>query len=255
MLIDKVAEESATSAVRIPCDTRRAQVETSPCPAISSPGVHLSSRRWMFAVVAVTLLVLVALGVYVFGWPAAPSLETMAVATASPAIDSSAPPAVAAGTVRGALPALPEASEPAADDTGVAALQARDERRRAAIGRFHGVMLAELNRCLPQRPGPRSQQQLVVHFERVEAASADPAHPAANEAFRVRGVEPIGVPPGQPSPRDSAAWACFEGLSGTKLEIPKGAGRQPAQFRELLTLPLPASVGWAHVGAPGARVP
>ena len=214
----------------------------------------MSGKRWITLAALMLAIALMALGWRLLD-SSAPARSDAEPATASQAPAGLVPAPDNDAAAHKALPALPAAPGVEAGDTSVVALQARDERRRAAIGRFHGAILAELNRCLPQRPGPRSPQQLVVHFVRALDAADDPAHPRTNETFQVSGIEPVGVPPGQASPRGTPAWACFEGLSGTKLEIPSGAGKQPAQFRELFTLPLPASVGWAQRGLPGPKIP
>lgn len=204
--------------------------------------------------VVVVLLAALA-GVALLWQPGGPASAVAEGGVPPPTTGTSPPPTPTVRPDVAAAAALPAVDTAAAADTSVPALQARDERRRAAVARFHGTVLAELNRCLPQRPGPRSPQELVVHFVAAEPAAQAPGAAAAVEAFKVSAIEPVGVAPGQPSPRETPAWACFEGLSGTRLEIPAGAGKQPAQFRELMTLPLPASVGWAHAGVPGARIP
>jgi hypothetical protein len=166
--------------------------------------------------------------------------------SAAAASESSASPAPPAGQDhRAAVAGLPgeqppvsaaTAHEPARD---VPALQARDQRRRDAMGPFQASLLGAIDSCLTPGPGPRAPHRLALRFERARDADA------ARERFTLTAIDPVDVRPGQPSPRETPAWACFAGLAGRTLDIPSGAGAQESSFQEVVAIPLPTSVGWA----------
>jgi hypothetical protein len=133
--------------------------------------------------------------------------------------------------------------------TELAALQDRDQRRRAAMAQFQAGLLVGLDRCLPAGPGPRTPQRLVLHFERAQPGDA------GHERFQLVAVDPVDAAPNQPSPRQSPAWACFAGLAGRTVDVAIGAASQESSFQEVVAIPLPTSVGWAATAPRPLRMP
>jgi len=140
--------------------------------------------------------------------------------------------------------AAPAPTAPAAKPT-VEALQARDARRRDAMGRFQASLLVGLDSCMNAGPGPRAPQRLVLRFTRDERDSPPASGPATAERFSLAAVEPVDAVAGQRSPRESPSWPCFASLVGRTIEIPSGSAPQESSFQEVVALPLPMSVGWA----------
>jgi len=159
-------------------------------------------------------------------------------------------PAVATGPRRDAEvdPAGRPSSSPV-PASEIPALQARDQRRRAAIGPFGVSVLADLDRCIPPGPGPRVPQQFGLAFVRSSKATA------GQEAFELKSISPLGMRPDQPPVSQTPLGACLSGLVGRTLLIPVGEGVQEASFQEIIAVPLPASVAWASPQPPQLPVP
>ena len=114
---------------------------------------------------------------------------------------------------------------------------------------FQSSVLASIDSCLSAGPGPRAPQRLLLRFERGTSSDTN------RECFTLSAVEPVGGSPGQPSLRDTPGWACFGSLVGRPLDIPVGPGAQESTFQEVVTLPLPISLGGGTTTPPHFQNP
>lgn len=193
----------------------------------------------MRAVVVAAVLALLA--TLAFVWVDREPDHAKGPADAEPAAQPAAAAARAGVGGDRSRPTMPAATpHTAAAPATPAELQARDQRRRQALGPFAASLLPSFDGCLQAGAGPRTPQRLVVHFER--SAATDPAV----EQFAVSAIEPADVAPGGPAPQQTPAWACIQAVIGRKLTIAAGAVSQESRFREVVAIPLPATVGWAR---------
>ncbi len=137
-----------------------------------------------------------------------------------------------------ARPQSPAAAQPSAQGAvPMADLQARDQRRRQAVAQLQPRLMANLDRCLAAPAGPRSNQRLVLHFERTTPTDGQ-------EHFKIAEFMPVGPPAAVDALRQTPVWSCLQSLVGQPLDIPVGPGGQEPKFQEVVAIPVPDRAGW-----------